>query len=286
MLVTTASPRKPPRLDQNGNTFAPGSEYLSTQQPTPFLLKATRVLMPLLCLAGTASVAQRITVEYRDKPPYSFTDRGQPAGFLLKRTIEILKLARVEAVYVEMPLKRIMNDIQANQDELCSPSWYKLPEREKFARFSLPIHQDKPHVVLASGAAAPALRAHASMAAMMADTRFSLGVVEGVSYGPELDKAIAAMARPPIRAVISPMQLAKMVAVRRADYMLIDQEDLNWIDTKGEINALNLVRINYPDAPEGLKRYLMCSRQVEPRTMERIDQAIRQLLPELNPRAD
>jgi uncharacterized protein (TIGR02285 family) len=264
----------------------PGSDHLLKQPPNPFASRATLALWLLLCLAGQASWGQRITVEYRDKPPYSFTDRGQPAGFLLKRTIEIMKLAKVEAVYVEMPLKRIMNDIQANQEELCSPSWYKLPEREKFARFSLPIHQDKPHVVLASGATAPALRALSSMSALMADTRFSLGVVEGVSYGPELDKAIAAMARPPIRAVISPVQLAKMVAVRRADYMLIDQEDLNWIDTRGEINALNLVRINYPDAPEGLKRYLMCSRQVDPRTMERIDQAIRQLLPELNPRPD
>lgn len=241
----------------------------------------------LLCLCARAAGAEPILIEYRDKPPYSFTtDQGKPAGFLLMRSIEILKLAGVEATFAEMPVKRILQDIHANQKLVCSPSWYKLPEREQFARFTLAIHQDKPQVVLANGKAIAALRAHASLAALLADEQLALGVVEGASYGPALDKQIAGMARPPIRAFGSPSQLARMVAARRADYMLIDQEDLNWIDSLGEIRAMNLLRVNYPDAPEGLRRYLMCSKRVEAGTLARINTAIRQLLPELNPRAD
>lgn len=239
-------------------------------------------LVALLCtlLAGGVC-AQTILVQYRDKPPYSHTENGQPTGFLLKRTMDIFRVAQIEASYVETPARRITQDIQADQQPICSPSWYKLPEREKFARFSLPIHQDKPHVILAHGQAAKAIRARRKLVDLFADTSLSLGVLDGVSYGPELDRAIAALPRPPIRAVLTPLQLAKMVAAQRADYMLIDQEDLSWLRQSSEFSGLDLQRIDFADMPPGLLRYLMCSRQVEPKQMERLNQAIRQLLPEL-----
>ena len=55
-----------------------------------------------------------VTVQYRDKPPYSYTKHGKPAGFLIERTIEILKRANVRADFQEIPVKRIKRDIQEN----------------------------------------------------------------------------------------------------------------------------------------------------------------------------
>jgi uncharacterized protein (TIGR02285 family) len=225
--------------------------------------------------------AQVVKVEYRDKPPYSHTERGKPVGFLIERTIEIFRLAKVDADYLEVPVKRILMDIEADQAPICSPSWYKLPEREKFARFSLPIHQDKPHVVLAHAQAAKAIQRHGRLAALFADPQLTLGVLDGVSYGLELDQAMANTGRPAVRARLTPVQLARMISAQRADYMLIDQEDLGWLRQDPEFAGLNLVRIDFADMPPGLLRYLMCSRQVEPATLDRLNQAIRQLLPAL-----
>jgi hypothetical protein len=69
-----------------------------------------------------------------------------------------------------------------------------------------------------------------------------------------------------------------MVGARRVDYMLIDQEDLGWLRKDPEFAPLPLVRIEFADMPRGELRYLACSRQVPAATMDRLNQAIRELV--------
>ncbi len=66
----------------------------------------------------------------------------------MKRTIGIFNGAGVPMTAEEVPVKRITRDIQNDGSAICSPGWYKLPERETFALFSLPIHEDKPQMAL------------------------------------------------------------------------------------------------------------------------------------------
>ena len=232
-------------------------------------------------LAGSA-LAQpaTLTIEYRDKPPYTYTEGGRPAGFLMERTIRLLKRAGIEARYAEVPVRRTLMNLQANQAPLCSPGLYKNPEREAFARFSLPMHRDRPHVVLAHASVAAQIRAMPRVAQLFADTTLQPGLLEGVSYGLQLDQYLATAAKPPVRAQLTVMQLARMVGARRVDYMLIDEEDLGWLRRDPEFTPLPLVRIAFADAPRGELRYLACSQQVSQQTMDRINQAIREQLPE------
>jgi polar amino acid transport system substrate-binding protein len=108
-------------------------------------------------------------------------------------------------------------------------------------------------------------------------------VMDGVSYGQQLDHFLATAAKPPVRAQLAPLQLARMVGVRRVDYMLIDEEDLNWLRKDPEFTPLPLVRIEFADMPRGELRYLACSQQVSPQTLDRLNQAIRELQPEAQP---
>ncbi|MBW8893570.1 MAG: transporter substrate-binding domain-containing protein [Burkholderiales bacterium] len=227
----------------------------------PPLRSPLLALLTALCAAsGTAQPGQPpLTIEYRDKPPYSYTEGGKPAGFLMERTARLLKRAGIEAHYAEVPIRRTLLNLQANQAPLCSPGLYKIPEREAFARFSLPIHRDRPHVV-------PTLQP---------------GLLDGVSYGQQLDQALAATAKPAIRAQLTPLQLARMVGARRVDYMLIDEEDLAWLRKDPDFVPLQLVRIEFADMPRGQLRYFGCSQQVTPQTMDKLNQAIREQLPEM-----
>ncbi|MDN3921199.1 substrate-binding periplasmic protein [Roseateles violae] len=218
-----------------------------------------------------------LLIEYRDKPPYSYTEHGQPAGLLIDKTQAICKRAGLACRFSEVPLKRILQNLQGDERPLCSPGWYKLPEREAYARFSAAMHQDRPHLVLAAAGAAPAVRAHAQIASLVRDERLLLGVVDGVSYGPELDRTIAQMARPPLRATVTALQLSKMLGAERADYMFIDQEDLDYLNRHGEISARGVRAIKFPDAPPGLFRYFMCSKRVDKAVLARLDEAIRRL---------
>lgn len=235
------------------------------------------------CCAGSALAQQALTVEYREKPPYTYTLDGKPAGFLMERTVQLLRRAGVEARFAEVPLRRTLLNLQGNQTPLCSPGLYKTPEREAFVRFSLPIHRDRPHVVLANTSVAAQIRALSRVAHLFAEPTLQPGVLDGASYGVQLDQYLAATARPPLRAQLSPLQLARMVGARRVDYMLIDQEDLNWLRKDPEFAGLPIVRIEFPDMPRGELRYLACSLLVTPQTLDKLNQAIRELLPEAQP---
>jgi uncharacterized protein (TIGR02285 family) len=241
---------------------------------------ALACLLAVLAASRAAWAQTPLAIEYRDKPPYSYTEAGKPAGFLMERTVRLLKRAGIEARYAEVPIRRTLQSLQGNQSALCSPGLYKTPEREAFARFSLPIHRDKPHVVLAHASTAAQIRALPRLALLFADPSLQPGVMDGVSYGQQLDQFIAAAARPPVRAHLTPLQLARMVGARRVDYMLIDQEDLGWLRKDPEFAPLPLVRIEFADMPRGELRYLACSRQVPAATMDRLNQAIRELVPD------
>lgn len=242
--------------------------------------RAALLALVTACCAGAAFAQAPLTIEYRDKPPYSYTVDGKPAGFLMERTIKLLKRAGIEARHAEVPIRRTLQHLQANQTALCSPGLYKNPEREAFARFSLPIHRDKPHVVLAHASVAAQIRALPRVAQLFADASLQPGVMDGVSYGQQLDQFLANAAKPPLRAQLAPLQLARMVGARRVDYMLIDEEDLGWLRKDPEFTPLPLVRIEFSDMPRGELRYLACSMLVSPQTVDKLNQAIRELVPE------
>jgi len=213
--------------------------------------------------------------------PVSHTENWSSAGFLIERTIEVFQRAKVVAEYEEVPAKRITTEIQENLSPICSPSWYKLPERELYARFSRPIHQDKPHLILASAHAADAIRATKSLKELFSNRKLTLGKVSGVSYGAELDTMISTVAQEVMDSSTTPLGLAKMIQHRRADYMLMDEEDYTMLSLPSEAGAEDVKAIRFPDMPAGLTRYIMCSKSVSPATMDRLNKAITQVVPAL-----
>ncbi len=220
-----------------------------------------------------------ITVQYRDKPPYSYTKDGMPAGFLIERTAEVFKLANVEAKFVEVPVKRITRDIRYNASSICSPTWYKLTERMAYARFSLPIHEDRPHLVLAGVHAQDQIRSIKSLKALLAHPTLRLGTVAGTSYGVELDAMISATEQTVMETTVSPLGMAKMIQRKRADYMFIDEEDYRYLREQNQVDATDGKPMRFADMPSGLQRYIMCSKRVSPDTMARLNEAIRQVVP-------
>jgi len=222
------------------------------------------------------AIAQSLTMAFRNKPPYSYIENGEQKGFLLERTRRLLKQAGIEAVFVDMPPKRIFAEIEAGNQPICSFGWYKIPERERYALFSEVLHQDKPHLLLTSEKSALAIQNHTTLKSLMSDRSLTLSAADGVSYGPELDAMIATFPGKTDKALIPPLQVAKKIAAGRADFMFIDQEDYDYLMASNhEFRGEPLVRTSLKDMPAGLKRYILCSRKVDTETMSRIDAAIR-----------
>jgi len=55
-----------------------------------------------------------LTLLYRDKPPYSYTEDRQPKGLLIEQSRAVLSAAGITAQMEEAPLKRIQLELQAS----------------------------------------------------------------------------------------------------------------------------------------------------------------------------
>ena len=214
-----------------------------------------------------------VTVAWREKPPYYYFENGVAKGFMLERAREIFAAAGVQVRFVNEPQKRIWANFKHGLPNYCSISWYRLPEREAVAQYSVAVHTDQPHAILAVPAVAARIKAHRSLNALVSDKSLTLAVIDGVSYGPELDALIAGSQNRVMRRTVETAAMFRMVALGRADYLFVDREDWNYLRSRlPELQSL--VLIDFADMPPGLKRYVVCSRDVPADTMERLNRAI------------
>lgn len=236
-----------------------------------------RLLLAGLCAAVTGSAAWSapppITVAWRDKPPYHYLEKGVPKGFLLARARQVFAAAGLEARFIDEPQKRIWANLQHGASNYCSISWYHLPEREALAQYSQPFHEDLPHTILIAPGMEQRVKAHATLAALLADPTLTVGVIEGVSYGPALDAMIKASKNKIMSRTVETTQMMRMLTVGRASYMFVDREDWEFFRDK-EKSGKSLVRHDFPDMPGGLKRHIVCSRDLPPQTMDKLNHAI------------
>ncbi len=236
-----------------------------------------RLSLLLLIIASSAQAAEPVVVKVRDKPPIHYFSNGQPAGPVFELTRRVFEQAGIPAHYISVPPKRILAEMQASTERACSISWYWLPEREAFASFSLPIHRDPPHLLVANIEALPRIKARGLLHAVLHDTSLTLGAVDGVSYGPQLDAAIAARTGGLERTTVTPAVLAKKVAIGRVDFMFMDQEDFAFLREADPATAARLQALSLPDMPAGQTRHIMCGKAVTDDEMARLDHAIRKL---------
>lgn len=244
-------------------------------------MKAALPYLLLSCLFSLPAQAQEpieqpITVAWRDKAPYHYNDNGIAQGFLLLRAKQIFAQAQVPAVFVETPAKRIWHGFEHGKHGFCSIGWYRLPERERLAQFTRAFHVDPPQILLVGPKALPAIAAYTKVTALLADPSISLGVVDGVSYGPALDQLITHSANRVERLTVSPANLMRMVAANRVNYMFADAAD--WQYLRGhEAGLESLTEYHFDDLPAGLERFIVCSKDVSSAIMVKLNRAIETL---------
>lgn len=236
-------------------------------------MRATLIFGLIGSLAAGHAAAESITVAWRDKPPYHYREEGHERGFLLHRAKRVFALANIPTEFVERPSKRIWLDFENGKKRYCSIGWYKLPEREAIAQFSHPLHVDPPHVLLVNVSALPRIQAHRSLSSLLADPGITLGVVDGVSYGPDLDQRMAHSANQIERMTLSPEGMMRMLAANRINYMLADEADWQFLREQRE-DLSQVTDYHFSDMPAGLQRFIVCSKDVAADTMERLNRAI------------
>jgi uncharacterized protein (TIGR02285 family) len=227
--------------------------------------------------------AQTITVAWREKPPHQYIENGKAKGILLELTKRVFNESKISTQFIDEPAKRIWQNFSKGTPNYCSFGWYRIPEREALVQFSTSLYKDPPHILLVSNAALVSVNKHKSLTSLLADPTLSLAIVDGVSYGQKLDDLFTRSQNKIIRSSAAPMIMARMVNANRASMMLIDREDWHYLSAKEE-QFTNLTQVEVDGIPEGLDRYIVCSKDVPAATMRKINQSLLKINSESKPR--
>lgn len=217
-----------------------------------------------------------IILAYHERPPYYVTGKdnllsglvGEPARTAFQRS-------GLRFIIQRMPPRRQLNSIQNNTERICAVGWFKTPEREQYARFTLPLYQDKPNSLL-TRADVEFSSGSPTIEEVFATADLTLLIKNGYSYGEHIDTAL--QQAPPAIVTTSggTDQILDMIAAGKADYVVMpgeEAEDAIASSIKPEVFRL----IELRDMPQGDQRFIMCSRQVAFEEIARLDSVITQL---------
>ncbi|MEF2231209.1 MAG: transporter substrate-binding domain-containing protein [Pseudodesulfovibrio sp.] len=231
-------------------------------------------------MSGDPDKPYDLRVQYIEFPPYYFTDSdGRPDGFLLKFALRAFERAGLRVLCESLPAKRVLSNLHS-EEPVASPGWFKTPEREQFARFSRPIHQNKQLVAVYLEKYAPRFEGRDSLGDLLKDRQLRLGLVEGYSLGLVADTIIAEALTDAVRVVGGYSRMLRMLAEERFLFMLMSPEEIAPLIRKNHLNPAIFVTRPLSDLPAGNRRYIIYSQGVSEALIRRIDKALTSLLKE------
>ncbi|MBC3872969.1 transporter substrate-binding domain-containing protein [Undibacterium flavidum] len=231
------------------------------------------VLLTSCCLSTLPSQAQTLTIAWREKPPHQYIENGQEKGILLMLAKHVFADSKLKTIFVEEPAKRIWQNFKNGKKNYCSFGWYKIAEREALVQYSDSFYKDPPHTLLVGNSSLTQVRTHKNLKSLLADPSLSLAIVDGVSYGDQLDQLFLSSKNKIIRSSAAPMIMVRMINANRASMMLIDKDDWHYLSSKDE-QLSELTQVDVEGMPAGLDRYIVCSKDVASDTMIRINSSL------------
>lgn len=188
----------------------------------------------------------------------------------------------LETRWVPLPNQRSQNDIQRQRPNFCMAGAGITPEREKFARFTLPYFEDRMMAVLALPSRRAALDRATSFKELIGrgDTTF-LGYV-GLNYG-QASPLVEKLGNRLINAPRNTTQMLDMLAAGRADFALLPYEyATNYVTVRPDRGQF-IIR-TYPDMHRDFHTAFMCSKTVPDEVIAKLNEAIRRQKPQIEAR--
>ena len=155
----------------------------------------------------------------------------------------------------------------------CLVGWFKNPDREKFAKYTHYIYQDKPQIALARVDNSN-LQNGRSVDSVLSNPGLELLVKDGYSYGSYLDARITEHKPAIDRSTTENINMLKKIHFNRGDYFFISPEEADGLIESSGLPREDFKYITFSDMPEGEKRYIVCSQKVEDEVIEKLNTAL------------
>jgi polar amino acid transport system substrate-binding protein len=231
--------------------------------------------LPPMVLDPPEERQEAITIHYHNRRPFYMRDGNRVHGLVIDPIARAFEAAGITHVWRETPAKRQLEIIAAGEERSCGAGWFKTPEREIFARYSLPIYRDKPFIAVVRADADFFGERQSTLEHAFKDRRLNLLVKEGYSYGPHIDQRLLDLDPQRIATTADNQDLLRMIEHHRADYTLITEEEASDLLASPEVGGDRFKIVRFSDMPAGGKRYIICSKKVSEEEMARLDAAIR-----------
>lgn len=213
------------------------------------------------CLLATFSFAQSVEIVYEKRPPYIEKKENTITGILGDVLINALDKAKITYTIHEKPSKRHLHEIKANRSVLCAVGWFKNPEREKFAKYTKPLYQDKPMGIL-TRTNHPLIKENLTIDQLLSNKSLIILGKKSYSYGKFIDEKIKEYNNKKRDVNSDNITMLKLIEKKRADFMFISYEEAtSLLKEYSNKDALQFVALK--EMPEGNKRYLICSKKTD-----------------------
>jgi len=225
------------------------------------------------CFAVPLAAAP-IELAITSRPPYYKFEAGAVTGIIATPVAQVFKAAGVEFRWVNVASNRQLKVVKDNQKQVCAVGWFKNPKREKFAKFTEFVYQNKPLIAMVR-ADNRAVTAHSTLREVMKDRSLRMGRKLGYSYGATVDGLVDELAPTGITTSQGNLGMTRMLIGGRFDYFISSPEEGEYlIDSIGAMGQ-DVVMVRFEDLPPGNKRYVLCSHSVNDETIEKLNAVIR-----------
>jgi len=212
-------------------------------------------------------------------PYYVLTAGGEHEGLVLGPVSKALTLMDVAVKWSERPAKRQLKLIKANRSAICSPGWFKKPERVAFARFSNPVYRDRPQVVVVRSEDAGVF-GFTNIRQLFAHPTLRRGGKQGYSYGAEIDRMLEELDPKTILTSKGSAHLLKMLQKERFDYFLASPEEIEHLLAREKIDPASMTLLPMKGLSSGNERFLICSKAVDGSFINQFNAALKTVLTE------
>ncbi|MBH9579543.1 substrate-binding periplasmic protein [Inhella proteolytica] len=218
-----------------------------------------------------------MTLHYVQRPPYMMVQGEGLVGLTGGPSYQAFKLAQVPVRIEETPFARQLRSLKENTGQDCMIGMFWKAEREEFGRYSKPVYQDQPQLVLAAASNQQRFKGYASIEDLFNDKSLRLLVKLAYSYGAPLDSLIERL-QPNRRATPDEnLLMVRQIKLGMADYMLMAPEEAAVAIEAAGFQLADFVQIRYKNMPPGEPRHLLCSKSVPEDVMHRLDVAIKKI---------
>ncbi len=215
-----------------------------------------------------------ITIHYHERPPYYLTGPLGVYGLCADPVKQAFDRAKIPFRWEKTPAKRQLDILKENRSRACLIGWFKNLEREKFARYSHPIYQDKSFIALGR-ADNPQLISNGALDATLLNSGLVLLRKNGYSYGKLLDTMILKLGPRQKMTSAENIGMLKIIHSGGADYFFISEEEAMQLILTSGLLKTDFKTIRFSNMPGGNKRYLLFSKQVENQVIDQINSAIK-----------